>query len=172
MTGTSNNPTLQLQIQLLSVPPHHMNTAPAGYFGCTGSYPIETPSPLKGSNMKISHLLSAALAATIFTCSLGSGTLLAQAAPDNTQQNKVQSPTADNQPNAKSDRLLTASVRKAIIADKKLSTYAHNVKIITSNGQVTLKGPVKSEEEKQQVFTDATSATTSDKITNQLTVKQ
>jgi hypothetical protein len=171
MTGTSNNPTLQLQIQLLSVPPHHMNTAPAGYLVVLVRTPSKPP-PLKGSNMKISNLLPAALAATIFTCSLGPGTLLAQAAPDNTQQNKVQSPTADNQPNTKSDRLLTASVRKAIIADKNLSTYAHNVKIITSNGQVTLKGPVKSEEEKQQVFTDATSATTSDKVTNQLTVKQ
>ena len=143
-----------------------------GIPGRTSPYTIEPPSPLKGSNMKISRLLPAALAATIFTCSLGPVTLLAQTAPDNTQQNKVQSPTADNQPNAKSDRLLTASVRKAIVADKNLSTYAHNVKIITSNGQVTLKGPVKSEEEKQQVFTDATSATTSDKVTNQLTVKQ
>ena len=170
MTSTSKNPMLQFQVQLLMVPPHHMNTALAGYLVVLDT--IEPPSPLKGSNMKISRLLPAALAATIFTCSLGPVTLLAQTAPDNTQQNKVQSPTADNQPNAKSDRLLTASVRKAIVADKNLSTYAHNVKIITSNGQVTLKGPVKSEEEKQQVFTDATSATTSDKVTNQLTVKQ
>ena len=38
----------------------------------------------------------------------------------------------------------TAQVRKAIIADKDLSTYAHNVKIITKDGTVTLKGPVKS----------------------------
>jgi osmotically-inducible protein OsmY len=67
--------------------------------------------------------------------------------------------------------MTTANVRKAIIADKNLSTYAHNVKIITSNGQVTLKGPVNSEEEKQQVFTDASSAVSSDKVTNQLTVK-
>jgi len=121
--------------------------------------------------MKTSRSLLAASAALVFTCSLGSAAALAQA-PDNSQQNKAQTPTADNQPNAKSDRITTANVRKAIIADKNLSTYAHNVKIITSNGQVTLKGPVKSEEEKQQVFSDATGAISSDKVTNQLTVKQ
>jgi hyperosmotically inducible protein len=57
------------------------------------------------------------------------------------------------------------------MADKDLSTYAHNVKVITSNGRVTLKGPVDSEEEKNKVFADATSAT-SGKVINQLTVKR
>jgi len=122
--------------------------------------------------MKISLTVFAAVAVIILTCSSNSATALAQAAPDNTQQNKVQSPTADNQPNARSDRLLAASVRKAIVGDKSLSTYAHNVKIVTNNGQVTLKGPVKSEEEKQQVFNDAIGAAPLDKVTNQLTVKQ
>jgi hyperosmotically inducible protein len=121
--------------------------------------------------MKIPQSLLAASAAIALTCSLGSVTSHAQAA-DNSQQNKQQSPTADNQPDAKLDRITTANVRKAIIADKNLSTYAHNIKIITADGQVTLKGPVKSEEEKQQVFTDATTAVPSDKVTNQLTVKQ
>ena len=67
--------------------------------------------------------------------------------------------------------MTTASVRKAIMADKSLSTYAHNVKIITMNGAVTLKGPVKSEEEKQKVAADAASAVSPDKVTNELTVK-
>ena len=68
----------------------------------------------------------------------------AQTAPDNSAQNKDQGLTADNQANAKADRLTTANIRKAIIDDKNLSTYAHNVKIITVNGAVTLKGPVTS----------------------------
>lgn len=42
--------------------------------------------------------------------------------------------------------MTTAKIRKAITADKTLSTYAHNVKIITLNGTVTLKGPVTSDE--------------------------
>lgn len=94
-----------------------------------------------------------------------------QQAPDNSGQNKAHAQTADNQSTAKSDRETTAKIRRAIIADKGLSTYAHNVKIITANGAVTLKGPVKSEDEKQKVASDAASVTSSDQITNQLTVK-
>lgn len=68
--------------------------------------------------------------------------------------------------------MTTANIRKAIVADKDLSTYAHNVKIITMNGEVTLKGPVKSEEEKQKVASYATGIVSADKVTNALTVKQ
>jgi hyperosmotically inducible periplasmic protein len=96
----------------------------------------------------------------------------AQTAPDNSKQNKNQTQTADNQTNAKSDRLTTQKIRKAIMADKTLSTYAHNVKIITTDGAVTLKGPVQSEDEKQKVASEAAGVVTADKITNELTVKQ
>ena len=95
-----------------------------------------------------------------------------QTAPDNSAQNKNQPQTADNQSNAKADRVTSANIRKAIVADKDLSTYAHNVKVITVNGAVTLKGPVKSEEEKQKIASDAASVVSADKITNDLTVKQ
>jgi len=80
--------------------------------------------------------------------------------------------TADNQPDAKADRMTTANIRKAIVADKDLSTYAHNVKIITKNGEVTLKGPVKSEDEKQKVASYAAGVVPTDKVKNALTVKQ
>jgi osmotically-inducible protein OsmY len=96
----------------------------------------------------------------------------AQTAPDNSKQNKNQAQTADNQTNAKSDRLTTQKIRKAIMADKNLSTYAHNVKIITVDGAVTLKGPVQSDDEKQKVASEAASVVSADKITNELIVKQ
>lgn len=92
--------------------------------------------------------------------------------PDNSGQNKDQSTTADNQSNAKTDRETTAEIRKAVIADKNLSIYAHNVKIITRQGHVTLKGPVKSDEEKQEVLSDAASVVSKDNIDNELTVKE
>lgn len=95
-----------------------------------------------------------------------------QTAPDNSRQNKSQGQNANNQSNSTADRMTTAKVRKAIIADKKLSMYAHNVKIVTLDGQVTLKGPVKSEEEKQQVASDASAVISGGNLTNQLTVKQ
>jgi hyperosmotically inducible periplasmic protein len=95
----------------------------------------------------------------------------AQPAPDNSNQNKNQNPTADNQSNAQSDRMTTAKIRKAITADKTLSTYAHNVKIITLNGAVTLKGPVTSDEEKQKVAAMAANIVSANKVTDELTVK-
>jgi osmotically-inducible protein OsmY len=55
--------------------------------------------------------------------------------------------------------------------DKSLSTYAHNVKIITQNGQVTLKGPVRSEDEKKTVETKATEVAGENKVTSQLDIK-
>jgi hyperosmotically inducible protein len=71
------------------------------------------------------------------------------------------------------DRNLTAQIRKSIMADKTLSMYAHNIKIITINGMVTLKGPVKSDAEKQTVADLAAQATGgADKVTNKITVKQ
>jgi hyperosmotically inducible periplasmic protein len=121
--------------------------------------------------IKISRTLVAACAAAALTCSLGYVSARAQA-PDNSQQNKAKSQTADDQTNATTDRLTTANVRKAIVADKKLSTYAHNVKIITHDGHVTLKGPVKSEEEKQLVMADAANAVPAANISNELTVKE
>ncbi len=96
--------------------------------------------------------------------------LVAQA-PDNTANNKQHEVTADQQSNSASDRAITQKIRKALTADKSLSTYAHNVKVITVNGAVTLKGPVKSDEEKQQVASKAAEVVDASKIDNQLTVK-
>ena len=70
------------------------------------------------------------------------------------------------------DRALTAKIRKAVMADKSLSTYAHNVKIISQNGTVTLKGPVRSDDEVKSIMAKATERTGSpDKIVNQMSVK-
>src|SRR5436190_9561096 len=60
-------------------------------------------------------------------------------APDNSAHNKNHSTTADQQKEGGSDREITQKIRQAVMADKSLSTYAHNVKIITQNGSVTLK---------------------------------
>jgi len=113
------------------------------------------------------------------------GTLLAvggslyaadDAAPkaDNTKVNKKDkmagAVTADQQKMNAADRELTQKVRKAIVADKSLSTYAHNVKVVARDGMVTLKGPVRSDEEKSAVEAKATEAAGAGKVTNELTV--
>ena len=78
--------------------------------------------------------------------------------------------TADKQKENSTDRQLTQQIRKALVKDKSLSTYGHNVKIISQNGMVTLKGPVKSEEEKQAIEAKAAQIAGADKVTNQLEV--
>ena len=120
--------------------------------------------------MNIARTLSLASLALAITLSPALLSHAQQA--DNSAQNKVQSPTSDNQTNAQSDRKLAQQVRKAIVGDKDLSMYAHNVKVIAMNGSVTLKGPVKSDDEKQKVASDAATVAGADKVENQLTVKQ
>jgi hyperosmotically inducible protein len=125
--------------------------------------------------MKNSFMKLAASAALAVLCSVPLAVAQAspQSAPDNSQQDQNHTKTADSQPNTAADRVTTAKVRKAIVEDKGLSTYAHNVKIITMNGQVTLKGPVKSEEEKQTIASKAAEVAGSpDKVNNQLSIKQ
>jgi osmotically-inducible protein OsmY len=100
----------------------------------------------------------------------------AQVQPDNTKVNKQdRSPgavTAGKQKDNAADRDLTAKIRKAIVADKSLSTYAHNVKIVSQDGTVTLKGPVRSDAEVQTIVSKATEiAGGSYKVDNQLSVK-
>ena len=99
------------------------------------------------------------------------------AKPDNTKVNKrdrnAGEATADQQKMNATDRELTRKIRRSIMADKSLSTYAHNIKIISQNGAVTLKGPVKSNDEKQTVIAKAVAvAGSADKVTDQISVKQ
>jgi len=95
--------------------------------------------------------------------------------PDNTEVNKRdRNPgevTADEQKMNAADRDITAKIRKAVIADKALSTYAHNVKIISQDGTVTLKGPVRSDAEVKSIVSKANAVTgNSAKVINQMSV--
>ena len=97
------------------------------------------------------------------------------AAPDNTKTNQrdrsVNAVTAEQQKENRTDRELARRIRRAIAKDKSLSTYAHNVKIITHDGQVTLKGPVRSEDEKRAIEAKATEVVGENKVTSELSVK-
>ena len=95
-----------------------------------------------------------------------------QAAADNSGSNRIQTQTADQGKNDKLDRMTAAKIRRAVVADKSLSLYAHNIKIIVVGGAVTLKGPVRSEAEKQAVADKAAQIAGADKVSNQITVKQ
>jgi hyperosmotically inducible protein len=130
---------------------------------------------MNGSLLKLSRLLLP-LGSLVFCVSLMATPIpryqdTQQPAPDNTKKNKDQtSPTADQQKMNPSDRAITQKIRKAIHQDKSLSTYAHNIKVITQNGKVTLRGPVRSEEEKSNLEAKAVSVAGQENVTNQLEV--
>src|ERR1700735_1545911 len=131
-----------------------------------------------GFRLSAFHLLSgAALASVLLTpvasLSQDQSSAPTRTSPDNSAVNQTEGKTADLQSDATSDGLLTKKIRQALIADKSLSTYGHNVKIITKDGSVTLKGPVQSQEEKQSIDSKTESIVGSpDKVTNQLTVRE
>jgi hyperosmotically inducible protein len=79
--------------------------------------------------------------------------------------------TPPDQSNAKADMAITQAIRKAVVADKGLSTNAHNVKIIAQNGMVTLKGPVNSDSEKQAVEAKAAQIAGADKVSSDIQVR-
>jgi len=117
------------------------------------------------------------LAITLAVSSVAPPAALSAQAPDNTKINKndrdAGQPTADQQKENRSDREMTKQIRQSIMADKSLSSYAHNVKIISQNGTVTLKGPVKSDNEKKSLVAKAVAvAGSADKVTDQISVKQ
>lgn len=129
------------------------------------------------------HVLKMALNMSVLVCLLTLASAHARAqdssaqepAPDNTKVNRRDKnkaePTADQQKENRPDREIARQIRRSLLQDKSLSTYAHNVKIIAQSGMVTLKGPVRSEEEKTAVEAKATEIAGADKVTSQLEVK-
>jgi osmotically-inducible protein OsmY len=95
--------------------------------------------------------------------------------PDNSQANRPgNTPTAaraDQQGQSAQDRELARKIRRAVVKDKSLSTYAHNVKIIAQNGTVTLKGPVRSEEERRAITEKATQIAGANKVKDEMSIK-
>ena len=96
-------------------------------------------------------------------------------AADNTRKNERdrsgETTTSGDQSNSQEDVKITAAIRRAVVRDNSLSTTAKNVKIITANGMVTLRGPVKNDAEKAKIAELAQSAAGNAKINNQLEVK-
>ena len=94
--------------------------------------------------------------------------------PDNSGRNvrdrDDQNKTTGDQSENEADRTITQNIRRAVTADDSLSTNAKNVKIITNNGTVTLRGPVKSEKEKAEIEAKAKQVAGVKSVDNQLEV--
>ena len=118
------------------------------------------------------HIVCAlAVASALLVPSFPAG---AQTPPDNTKVNKrdraKESATADQQKESASDREITQRIRQALMDDKALSTYAHNVKVITQDGHVTLKGPVRTADEKKTVAAKAAEVAGDGHVTNEIKI--
>jgi hyperosmotically inducible periplasmic protein len=98
----------------------------------------------------------------------------AQTAPDNTGKNvrdrEDKTLTPFDQSESEADRTLTQRIRQAVVHDDSLSTNAKNVKIITTNSRVTLRGPVASKQEKAAVASKAQQIAGADKVDDQLEI--
>jgi len=120
----------------------------------------------------MSQVLQGLFRALVVSAIASAVPLFAQA--DNTKANagdRAQGAvTADQQKENPTDRALTQKIRKALVHDKTLSTYAHNVKIVSQDGHVTLKGPVRSGEEVKSVEAAATKVAGAGHVSNELTV--
>jgi len=99
----------------------------------------------------------------------------AQTDPDNTGRNVRDrggdTLTPGDQSESQADRTLTQQIRQAVVGDKSLSTTAKNIKIITNNGVVTLRGPVHDRHEREKIEAKAQQIAGVNRVDNQLEVK-
>jgi hyperosmotically inducible periplasmic protein len=122
----------------------------------------------------MSHVLQRSLIVSGLLLGLAVAPSFAQA-PDNTKVNErdraKSQPTADQAKNTLTDREIMQKIRKAVVDDKSLSTYGHNVKIISQHGKVTLKGPVHTDEESKNIEAKAVEVAGTGNVTNMLVAK-
>lgn len=92
--------------------------------------------------------------------------------PDNTKKNATEQVTAEQQGGSASDRDMTKNIRREMVKNDSLSAMAKNVKVITVDGKVTLRGPVHSEQEKTAIASIAEKIAGPGKVTNKLEIKK
>jgi hyperosmotically inducible periplasmic protein len=133
----------------------------------TGTPQTQTKGPMKRTLLALACLSAFSLAALAADNK--------KAEPDNTATNERdrsgETKTSGDQSNSSADLKITQAIRRALMKDSELSTTAKNIKIITDNGQVTLRGPVKNPQEKAKIDQLARSAAGGAKIDDQLDVK-
>jgi hyperosmotically inducible periplasmic protein len=126
----------------------------------------------RGRRIVVAFSLASALLVPVI--SAGAQAPAKQTPADNTKVNErdraPDAVTADQQKENTSDREITQKIRSALVGDETLSTYAHNVKVVAQDGRVTLKGPVRTADEKKAVEAKATEVTGAGRVTNQLTI--
>src|ERR1700730_3286583 len=119
---------------------------------------------------RVAQRIVVSLVAIGMAISVHAGQVKSDNSATNKGDRKAGAVTADQQKNNRSDLETSRQIRRAIMADKSLSTYAHNIKIVTQQGKVTLRGPVRTEAEKETVQAKATEVAGAANVTSALTV--
>ena len=116
----------------------------------------------------------AVLAIVAAFCLASSWSRSSQQDGNDTQASPTKSPTAasaQEQAQSTKDRELARKLRRAIVSDKSLSTYAHNIKIVAQNGVVTLRGTVRSDDEKSAITAKAAQIAGANNVKDEMSVK-
>lgn len=115
-------------------------------------------------------LLIATLALTCVACEEQGKGMNADNSGKNVRDRDSMAKTPMNQGESEADRTTTQRIRQAIMADTSLSTNAKNIKIITANGVVTLRGPVGSTSEKDAIAKKVKDLAGVNRVDNQLEI--
>jgi hyperosmotically inducible protein len=129
---------------------------------------------MKSRSCSFGWAISGAALIGVLSASTGPTLAQTQTRPDNTKVNTRDraegAVTADQQKENPTDRDLAQKIRRSLMRDKTLSTYAHNVKIVSQGGQVTLKGPVRSAQEKQDIEAKAVEVAGAGRVVNEISI--
>ena len=124
--------------------------------------------------MRARFLASLLVGSLLFPVGAGFAQTDANRAADNTAVNQrdrgKETLTPMDQSNKPSDIKMTQEIRRAIVKDDALSTDAKNIKIITIDGAVTLRGPVKTDQEKADIAAKAAQLAGDSNVHNELEV--
>jgi hyperosmotically inducible periplasmic protein len=144
----------------------------AGYLGEKPESSLRDAARRLPESNEMCTLMKRTLLILVAAAGLATGARSQDADVDNTGGgNKDQPQTAEHQSNDQSDIKLAAQIRKLVVDDEALSMTARNVKIITANGAVTLRGPVETEKEKAAIEAHARQVGAKE-IINELEVKR
>lgn len=115
-------------------------------------------------------MISNLIISTLLLSHIASAQIVTDDSKINTRDRNAQALTADQQGMSSNDTKITANIRKEIMKIDKLSVYGQNVKIITIKGLVTLKGPVRSTDERVKILEAAKKVAGSNRVTNQIEI--
>jgi osmotically-inducible protein OsmY len=131
-----------------------------------GTHKLKRKEPMKRTLLALACLSGVSLAALA-----GYETTKSDNTATNERDRSGETKTSGDQSNSSADLKTTQAIRQALVKDGELSTTAKNIKVITANGHVTLRGPVKTAQEKAKIDRLAKSAAGGAQIDNQLDIK-